>query len=91
MPNTLSKPNGTTSAALSNGDDKGKKQVELQPSFTPTLLERLGITSFYLLNKLIPWYKLPGFIGAFNLAFLRIELRQYNLHDAYATSQAQGS
>ncbi|KAH7631581.1 hypothetical protein SMAC4_08010 [Sordaria macrospora] len=92
MTDTLSKPNGTvSSSAIRADDDKDKKQIELHPSFTPTLLERLGITSFHLLNKLIPWYKLPGFIGAFNLAFLRIELQQYNLHDAYSTPTAQGS
>lgn len=92
MPNTLSKPNGTTSSTASTSKaDDDKKPVELVPSFTPTLLERLGISSFHLLNKLIPWYKLPGFIGAFNLAFLRIELRQYNLHDAYSTPTAQGN
>lgn len=89
MPNTLSKPNGSVTVA-SKADDN-KKQVELQPSFIPTFLERIGISSFHLLNKLIPWYKLPGYIGAFNLAFLRIELRQYNLHDAYASPQAQGN
>lgn len=62
-----------------------------QPTFKPSLLERLFISIFHVVNFFIPWYKLPGIIGAFNLDFLRIELRQYNLHDGYASATAQGN
>ncbi|KAK3369375.1 hypothetical protein B0T24DRAFT_359845 [Lasiosphaeria ovina] len=67
------------------------QHAELLPSFQPGFTDRLGIGAFKLVNKVIPWYKLPGFLGAFNLAFLRIELRQFNLHDGYASGAAQGS
>jgi hypothetical protein len=68
-----------------------EEEQQLTPSFTPTLPERLGIGAFKLLNRVVPWYKLPGFVGAFNLAFLRIELRQFNLYDGYASPEAQGN
>lgn len=68
-----------------------KKDQELLPAFEPGLGDRLGIGAFRFINKLVPWYKLPGLIGAFNLAFLRVELRQFNLHDGYATTEAQGT
>lgn len=61
------------------------------PPYKPSFLERIGISSFHLLNKITPWHKLPGFIGAFNLAFLRLELRQFNLYDGYASPQTQGN
>jgi len=76
--------------SLRGPDDKAQKD-EPTPSFHPSLTERLAIGGFKLLNRVIPWYNLPGFIGAFNLAVLRIELRQYNLHDAYASGTAQGN
>jgi len=60
-------------------------------SYQPSLVERSAVSAFKLVNKFIPWYKLPGFIGAFNLAFMRIDLRGYNLEDGYATAAAQGS
>lgn len=59
--------------------------------FQPSLMERAAVKSFELLNRFVPWYKLPGFLGAFNLASLRISLRTYNLHDGYADPSAQGS
>ncbi|GAB1320007.1 Heme peroxidase [Madurella fahalii] len=80
---THTTPNGTTKAP--DHDDQPT------PSFKPSLPERLGIGAFKLVNKVIPWYKLPGIIGAFNLAFLRIELRQFNLYDGYASAEAQGN
>ncbi|KAK3939311.1 heme peroxidase [Diplogelasinospora grovesii] len=70
---------------------KQKEPEELLPSFKPTLTERFAISTFHVINKAIPWFKLPGIIGAFNLAFLRIELRQYNLYDGYASPSAQGT
>ncbi|KAM7196576.1 hem peroxidase [Rhypophila sp. PSN 637] len=72
-------------------EEDTEKDQDLVPSFKPGLGERIGIGAFHLINKLVPWYKLPGIIGAFNLAFLRVELRQYNLYDGYATAEAQGT
>lgn len=89
----MTSPNQNPSSAQNgNATHKAKSQDEtLIPSFNPSIFERLGIGAFKLLNKVVPWYKLPGVIGAFNLAFLRIELRQYNLYDGYASPEAQGS
>lgn len=64
---------------------------EQKRKLQPSLIERAGIASFNFLNRFVPWYKLPGYLGAFNLAFLRISLRNYNLHDGYADPAAQGS
>lgn len=61
------------------------------PTFQPTLIERTLISAFHLVNKFVPWHKLPSFIGAINLDFLRIELRANNLHDGYASGAAQGN
>ncbi|VUC23259.1 unnamed protein product [Clonostachys rosea] len=60
-------------------------------AFRPPFVERVGISVFRLINKVVPWFKLPSLIGALNLALLRVELRGYNLHDGYASASAQGS
>ncbi|EJP63377.1 Alpha-dioxygenase 2 [Beauveria bassiana] len=60
-------------------------------TFQPSVVERAGISIFHFINKYVPWFKLPTIIGAFNLAFLRIELRGYNLHDGYADASYQGN
>lgn len=65
--------------------------MEQTPSFEANLFERLNISLFKFVNKYIPWHKLPTLIGAVNLEALRVELRQKNLHDGYATGDAQGS
>jgi hypothetical protein len=57
-------------------------------TFEPPFFERVGIGLFRHVNKHIPWYKLPGLLGAINLAFLRVELRASNLHDGYASASA---
>ncbi|KAL1647471.1 hypothetical protein SLS58_002801 [Diplodia intermedia] len=62
-------------------------EYQYQPSF----LERVLVKTFHLVNRIIPWHKLPAAIGALNLAALRIELRQYNLYDGYASVAAQGT
>jgi hypothetical protein len=64
------------------------KQV---PSFEASLFQKLNVKLFKFINKYIAWHKLPGLIGAVNIDALRIELRQTNLHDGYATADAQGS
>jgi hypothetical protein len=68
-----------------------ERDEQLVPSFKPSLLERAGIAAFRLLNKVVPWYNLPAIVGAFNLAFLRIELRQYNLYDSHASADVYGN
>ncbi|KAI7552852.1 heme peroxidase [Hortaea werneckii] len=60
------------------------------PNFKPTFFQSIFIKLFNVINSLIPWYNLPGLIGAINLDFLRIDLRNYNLHDGYASADAQG-
>ena len=61
------------------------------PSYKPSLTDRLLVGCFHFINKIIPWHKLPAVVGALNLEALRIELRQYNLHDGYASGTAQGN
>ena len=60
------------------------------PNFQPTLFERIFVSVFHRVNSYIDWHKLPGILGAFNLDFMRVELRNYNLHDGYASADAQG-
>jgi Animal haem peroxidase len=61
------------------------------PTFKPSLVERMLISTFQFVNKYVAWHKLPTFIGAMNLDALRIELRANNLHDGYASGTAQGN
>ena len=61
------------------------------PSYKPGLIDRLTVGLFHLINRIIPWHKLPAIIGALNLEALRVELRQYNLHDGYSTGAVQGT
>jgi hypothetical protein len=78
-------------APLLDGMHQTSGQYPHLDPFKPSFSERLGIRFFHLINKFIPWFKLPGLIGAFNLAFLRLELRQFNLYDGYANTEAQGT
>lgn len=64
---------------------------EVKPSYKPSLSDRLMVGFFHLINKIIPWHKLPSLVGALNLDALRIELRQYNLHDGDASGAVQGN
>jgi hypothetical protein len=64
---------------------------EAAPSYKASLSERVLVSVFHLVNRLVPWHKLPSLIGALNLDALRVELRQYNLHDGYASGDAQGN
>lgn len=63
----------------------------VKPSYVPSLFDRLLVKLFHIINFFIPWHKLPVFLGLANLEALRIELRQYNLHDGYASGTAQGN
>ena len=61
------------------------------PSYKAGLSDRLLVGLFHFINKFIPWHKLPSILGALNLDALRVELRQYNLYDGYASGTAQGN
>ncbi|THX50107.1 heme peroxidase [Aureobasidium pullulans] len=61
------------------------------PNFRPGFLDRLLVGLFHFVNFFIPWHKLPSIIGALNLDALRVELRQFNLHDGYTSATAQGN
>ncbi|PHH72154.1 hypothetical protein CDD80_4733 [Ophiocordyceps camponoti-rufipedis] len=58
------------------------------PKFRPSLLERALVKAFNLLNRLVPWHKLPYLVGIMNLAAIRISLRDRNLHDGYPPGHA---
>jgi hypothetical protein len=47
--------------------------------------------SFTLLNRYLPWYRLPVLPGVVYLAFYRATLRARNLHDTTHTIPAQGA
>ncbi|KAM4064435.1 peroxidase domain-containing protein [Hirsutella rhossiliensis] len=61
------------------------------PSYRPSLIERINVKVFDVVNKVVPWHRLPGFLGAFNLVALRVSLRSNNLHDGYASTETQGN
>ena len=42
---------------------------------------RILSAAFGLLNRLVPWHRLPALIGMLNLLAFREELREHNLHD----------
>ncbi|KJZ75259.1 hypothetical protein HIM_05453 [Hirsutella minnesotensis 3608] len=56
---------------------------EQLPQYRPSLFDRFLARAFSMLNKVVPWYKLPGYIGALNLEAIRTTLRANNLHDGY--------
>jgi hypothetical protein len=61
------------------------------PNFVPSFSEKLLVGTFGVINKYVPWHKLPSVIGALNLDAMRIELRANNLHDGYASGAVQGN
>ncbi|MGH6899341.1 MAG: peroxidase family protein [Geminicoccaceae bacterium] len=50
---------------------------------------RVLSAAFALLNRLVPWHRLPALIGTFNLLALREELREHNLHDTSEKGTAE--
>jgi hypothetical protein len=78
------------STATMGSTNSNPSQTTDLPNFKPTLFERIFVRVFHFVNSYIAWHKLPGLIGAFNLDFMRVELRNYNLHDGYASADAQG-
>lgn len=66
------------------------KSPTFNPTFQPSLVERILVASFKIVNRFIPWHKLPSFIGVLNIDALRIEPRQHSLQDGYASGTVQG-
>jgi hypothetical protein len=60
-------------------------------TYTPGLPQRALIFFWKGVNKLIPWHKLPKYLGVINLDAFRYELRQKNLHDVYPSPRDQGT
>ncbi|KAG6353701.1 hypothetical protein INS49_005410 [Diaporthe citri] len=57
----------------------------------PSFLDRVGIWTFSVVNKFVAWHKLPGLIGTLQLYLFRVELREQNLYDGYASTSEQGN
>ncbi|KAF2737456.1 heme peroxidase [Polyplosphaeria fusca] len=55
------------------------------------IIDRGLILVFKGINYLIPWHKLPTFLGVLNLSAFRRELRAKNLHDTYPSWAEQGT
>ncbi|GAB7363174.1 hypothetical protein MBLNU230_g3458t1 [Neophaeotheca triangularis] len=56
-----------------------------------TFAQRILIAIFKVINLIIPWHKLPRYLGALNLLAMRDELREENLFDTYPAPDFQGS
>lgn len=71
----------------------GVQKPQKRASFLPEILAFIYVQFFRFVNFFISWDKLPlgGYLGALNLEAFRIELRKYNLHDGYASPEAQGN
>ena len=55
-----------------------------------SLGKRLLVGSFVLLNRVVPWHRLPKWLGLLNLVVLRDQLRAHNLIDTYPSPDAYG-
>ncbi|KAH3943159.1 hypothetical protein HBH98_000940 [Parastagonospora nodorum] len=60
-------------------------------NYTPSLPQRALVFVYKGINKIIPWHKLPTYIGVLNLSAYRYELRSKNLHDVYPSREDQGT
>ncbi|KAF2475510.1 heme peroxidase [Lindgomyces ingoldianus] len=58
--------------------------------YDPSFTDKVLILVFKGVNWLIPWHKLPTYIGVANLDAYRKELRHKNLHDVYPGPDYQG-
>lgn len=56
-----------------------------------SLADRALIKVFKGVNKVIPWHKLPKYLGTLNLLAYRLELDAKNLSDVYPDASAQGT
>lgn len=61
------------------------------PAKEPTFSAKLLIWIFKGVNKLIPWHKLPKYIGVINLLAYRDDYRAHNLYDTYPDESYQGT
>ncbi|TAQ88812.1 hypothetical protein B7494_g2865 [Chlorociboria aeruginascens] len=52
---------------------------------TLSIGDHIFILFFKVINKVVPWHKLPPWLGALNIVALRLELRAKNLYDVYPT------
>ena len=52
--------------------------------------KRLLIGTFSALNRVVPWHRLPKWLGLLNLVVLRDQLRAHNLIDTYPSPDAYG-
>ncbi|KAH0545405.1 hypothetical protein FGG08_000546 [Glutinoglossum americanum] len=57
----------------------------------PSFGQRILIWIFKVVNKIIPWHRLPSLIGVLNLSAYRDELRSENLYDTYPSADFQGT
>lgn len=60
-------------------------------SYQLSFFENATVSLFKLVNKYVPWHKLPALLGTFNLLAFRYELQANNLYDGYESRSAQGS
>jgi len=59
-------------------------EAQRVPSYGPrrrSLLSHVFTGAYALLNRAVPWHRLPTWVGVFNLLALRTVLREKNLHD----------
>src|SRR6266852_533087 len=57
--------------------------------FHRTLLQRMIVSIYHLINFIVPWHRLPTIVGGFNLEAFRERLREQNLHHTgYGVSAA---
>lgn len=63
----------------------------VKPNYQLGFGENILVKLFHFINKYVEWHKLPTIVGALNLSALRVELRQYNLHDTYPDGNSQGT
>lgn len=59
-----------------------------RPQYQVSLLERILIWKAELINKFIPWHRLPYPLGVVNLIGIRDRLRLSNLHDTQTLQTA---
>lgn len=63
----------------------------LGPTPRPSFWDRVGIWTFSVVNKFVAWHKLPGLVGTLQLYLFRVEQREQNLYDGYASASEQGN
>lgn len=54
-------------------------------------LSRLVVAAFRVVNRFVPWYRLPRYVGAMNLYAFREVLREQNLYDTETPASTDGA